>query len=156
VLSGRLPASEAVRTVQLAEGVLLDVIAAGDVPPNPTELLGGSAMAELVAWGREHYDQVIIDTPPVNMFADGMLIAAASDSMLLVGRAGKSFRDELQVAGEQLRSLNVRVAGVVLNDFDARRDGRFGGYYYYERYQYKYYAAYQDDAEEQEQEKEPA
>jgi tyrosine-protein kinase Etk/Wzc len=157
VLSGRLPASEAVRTVQLAEGVLLDVIAAGDVPPNPTELLGGSAMAELVAWGREHYDQVIIDTPPVNMFADGMLIAAASDSMLLVGRAGKSFRDELQVAGEQLRSLNVRMAGVVLNDFDARRDGRFGGYYYYERYQYKYYAAYQDDAEqENEQEKEPA
>jgi capsular exopolysaccharide synthesis family protein len=157
VLSGRLPASEAVRTVQLAEGVLLDVIAAGDVPPNPTELLGGSAMAELVAWGREHYDQVIIDTPPVNMFADGMLIAAASDSMLLVGRAGKSFRDELQVAGEQLRSLNVRVAGVVLNDFDARRDGRFGGYYYYERYQYKYYAAYQDDAEQDaEQEKEPA
>jgi Mrp family chromosome partitioning ATPase len=76
--------------------------------------------------------------------------------MLLVGRAGKSFRDEMQVAGEQLRSLNVRVAGVVLNDFDARRDGRFGGYYYYERYQYKYYAAYQDDAEEQEQEKEPA
>jgi capsular exopolysaccharide synthesis family protein len=149
-----LPASEAVRTVQLAEGVLLDVIAAGDVPPNPTELLGGSAMAELVAWGREHYDQVIIDTPPVNMFADGMLIAAASDSMLLVGRAGKSFRDELQVAGEQLRSLNVRMAGVVLNDFDARRDGRFGGYYYYERYQYKYYAAYQDEAEEQEQEKE--
>lgn len=149
VLSGRLPASEAVRTVQLAEGVLLDVIAAGDVPPNPTELLGGSAMAELVAWGREHYDQVIIDTPPVNMFADGMLIAAASDSMLLVGRAGKSFRDELQVAGEQLRSLNVRVAGVVLNDFDARRDGRFGGYYYYERYQYKYYAAYQEDTEQE-------
>jgi capsular exopolysaccharide synthesis family protein len=157
VLSGRLPAAEAVRTVQLAEGVLLDVIAAGEVPPNPTELLGGSAMAELVAWGREHYDQVIIDTPPVNMFADGMLIAAASDSMLLVGRAGKSFRDEMQVAGEQLRSLNVRVAGVVLNDFDARRDGRFGGYYYYERYQYKYYAAYQDDAEQDaEQEKEPA
>ncbi len=147
VLSGTRTMEEAVRTVQLTEGVLLDVITAGDAPPNPTELLGGSALTALVAWAREHYDQVILDTPPVNMFADAMLMAAASDAMLLVGRAGKSFRDEMQVAGEQLRSLNVRMAGVVLNDFDARRDGRFGGYYYYERYQYKYYAAYADDQE---------
>jgi tyrosine-protein kinase Etk/Wzc len=145
VLSGALPIDGAVRTVQLTDGVLLDVITAGDAPPNPTELLGGSALNALVAWARAHYDQVVMDTPPVNMFADGLLVAAASDSMLLVGRAGKSHREELQVAAEQLRALEVRMAGVVLNDFDARRDGRFGGYYYYERYQYKYYAAYADD-----------
>jgi capsular exopolysaccharide synthesis family protein len=145
VLSGTLSTERAVRTVQLTEGVLLDVITAGDAPPNPTELLGGSALNALVAWARAHYDQVVLDTPPVNMFADGLLVAAASDSMLLVGRAGKSHREELQVAAEQLRALEVRMAGVVLNDFDARRDGRFGGYYYYERYQYKYYAAYADD-----------
>lgn len=103
-------------------------------------------MAAMLTWARGLYETVIIDTPPVNMFADGLLLAAASDAMILIGRAGKSFRDELAVAAEQLRSVNVPIAGVVLNDFDRGRDGRYGGYYYYDRYYSKYYAAYAADA----------
>ena len=110
---------------------------------DPAELLGGPAMAGLLKWARDHYDTVIVDTPPVNMFADGLLLAAAGDALLLIGRAGKSFRDELAMAAEQIRNLNVPLAGVVLNDYDVRRDNRFGSaYYYYDRQYYKYYAAY--------------
>lgn len=143
VLTGEVAAEEAVHTVEMADGVTMDVLAAGDVPPNPAELLGDPIMASLIAWARGRYETVIVDTPPVNMFADGLLLAAAGDAVLLVGRAGKSFRDELAIAAEQVRNLSLPIAGVVLNDYDVRRDSRFGSaYYYYDRYYHRYYAAY--------------
>lgn len=146
VLSGAVSAHNAVRTVELMDKITMDVLVAGDSPPNPAELLGGTVMAELFAWAKASYDTVIVDTPPVNMFADGLLLAAAGDALLLVGRAGKSFRDELAMAAQQVRNLNVPLAGVVLNDFDVRRDSRFGSpYYHYDRYYYKYYSAYMTD-----------
>lgn len=146
VLSGALHGQDAVRTVELLDRITMDVLTAGDPPPNPAELLGGSVMTELFEWARARYDTVIVDTPPVNMFADGLLLAAVGDALLLVGRAGKSFRDEIAMAAQQVRNLNVPLAGVVLNDFDVRRDSRFGSpYYHYDRYYYKYYAAYMSD-----------
>ena len=100
-------------------------------------------MATLLAWAKANYDMVLVDTPPVNIFADGLLLAAAADATLLVGRAGKSFKEELTMAADQLRNLNVPIAGVVLNDYDFRRDSPYGNAnYYYDRSYYKYYAAY--------------
>lgn len=135
-----------VHTVQLADRVTMDVIAAGDAPPNPAELLGGPALAALVAWGRANYDVVVLDTPPINLFADGLLLAASGDAVLLVGRAGKSRREELTMAAEQVRAVHVPLAGVVLNDYVVNRDSRYGGaYYQYDRSYYKYYAEYAKD-----------
>lgn len=143
VLIGQLRGEQAMRTVQLADGVTMDFIACGNAPPNPAELLGSSSAASLYTWAKANYDTVIVDTPPVNMFADGLLLATASDALILIGRAGKSFRDELTMAAEQLRNVNVPLAGVVLNDFDVKRDNRFGSaYYQYDRYYHKYYASY--------------
>ncbi len=143
VLSGQIRADEATRSVQLADGVVLDFLACGDVPPNPAELLGGSSAAALLTWARANYDTVVIDTPPVNMFADSLLLATSGDALILIGRAGKSFRDELAMAADQLRNVNVPLAGVVLNDFDVKRDNRFGSaYYQYDRYYHKYYQEY--------------
>jgi tyrosine-protein kinase Etk/Wzc len=142
VLTGKHTHEEAVRAVQLGEETVLDLIACGEVPPNPAELLGGAPMERLLAWARVNYEMVIIDTPPVNIFADGLLLAAASDAALLVGRAGKSFKNELAMAAGQLRSLNVPIAGVLLNDFDVKRDSRYGSTNYYDRAYYGYYASY--------------
>jgi tyrosine-protein kinase Etk/Wzc len=148
VLSGQVPGDAAVRTVQLADGVLMDVISAGDAPPNPAELLGSPVLAALVRWARANYDTVVLDTPPVNLFADGLLLATAGDAVLLVGRAGKSFREELAMAASQVRAVQVPLAGVVLNDYNVKRDSRYGSaYYQYDRSYYKYYAEYaKDDA----------
>ena len=142
VLTGKHTHEEAVRAVQLGEETVLDLIACGGAPPNPAELLGGAPMERLLDWARVNYEMVIIDTPPVNIFADGLLLAAASDATLLVGRAGKSFKNELAMAAGQLRSLNVPIAGVLLNDFDVKRDNRYGSTNYYDRAYYRYYASY--------------
>lgn len=147
-LTGRASHTDVVTTVLLDEETTLDIITCGEVPPNPAELLGGDQMSGLLAWARERYDIVLIDTPPVNLFADGLLLAATADATVLVGRANKSFKHELAMAAEQLRSLDVPVAGVVLNDFDYRRDNRQGtANYYYDRSYYQYYNSYVSTAE---------
>ena len=146
VLSGELTVADAVRTVQLADGVTMDVLACGETPPNPAELLGDPALAALVAWARTQYDTVVMDTPPVNLFADGLLLATAGDAVLLVGRAGKSYREELAMAAQQVRAVQVPLVGVVLNDYNVKRDSRYGtAYYQYDRSYYKYYAEYAKD-----------
>ncbi len=143
ILAGRVSRDAALQTVLLGDSVSLELIASGDSPPNPAELLGGAPMATLLAWARANYDTVLIDTPPVNIFADGLLLAAAADATLLVCRAGKSFKEEVAMAAEQLRKLNVPIAGVLLNDYNFRRDSPYGNAnYYYDRSYYKYYAAY--------------
>jgi succinoglycan biosynthesis transport protein ExoP len=85
---------------------------------------------------------VLFDTPPVNMFADALVAAVHADGALLVVRAGKSREDETEVAATQVRALGVPLAGVVLNDFNVERDGRYGNYRYYKYYYTRYYDHY--------------
>jgi polysaccharide biosynthesis transport protein len=132
----------AVQTFLLPDGGAIAVLQAGRSPQNPTELLGGARWGELMAWARERYDTVLVDTPPVNMFADALVCMAHVDGCVLVARAGKSRSDEVQVAATQLRSLRIPLLGAVLNDFVVDRDGRYGNYRYYRQYYSRYYQYY--------------
>lgn len=131
-----------VHTVSFPGGVTVDVLSAGSTPENPTELLGGERWVAVLAWARARYDAVLVDTPPINMFADGLLASAETDGVLLVVRAGKSRDDEAEVAAAQVRSLHIPLVGVVLNDYDVKRDGRYGNYRYYRAYYSRYYDHY--------------
>jgi polysaccharide biosynthesis transport protein len=121
-----------------AEGVIretdatgLYVIPSGNLPPNPSELLGGERMRKTLASLSEGFDLLVIDTPPLLAASDGAILATLSDGVVLVLRAGFTESDAAQQAIQQLASVGARVVGAVLNDPDAKVP-TYSGYYHYE------------------------
>ena len=93
----------------------LDIIFSGDVPPNPSELLGGEKMQELIEKMSRKYDYILVDTPPVNMVSDACVIANLLDGVLLLARQGRSKKDEVKRAVANLRLTGAKLLGFVLN-----------------------------------------
>ncbi|WP_422769271.1 polysaccharide biosynthesis tyrosine autokinase [Plantactinospora sp. WMMC1484] len=91
------------------------VLPAGSVPPNPSELLGSKAMADLLLSLRELTDIVIIDTPPLLAFTDGVVVSVQADGALLVARQGRTPSAQTAAAAKALHSVSARVLGCVLN-----------------------------------------
>jgi tyrosine-protein kinase len=112
VLIGRATLDEALQP--WGDDGTLNVLSSGTPPPNPSELLGSSAMGRVVA---ELCDRgtLIIDSPPVLLFTDATVLAKVADTTLLVVRANSTRVDKLERALQALRTVNARVAGVVLN-----------------------------------------
>jgi tyrosine-protein kinase Etk/Wzc len=105
----------------------LDVLPAGAIPPNPSELLGSAAMHRLLEELRAEYDTVIFDSPPTLAVTDASVLGTSSDAVILVLRAGETEETAAQRALEQLRRVQARVAGAVLNGVE-----RNGDQYYYD------------------------
>ena len=82
------------------------------------------------------FDRVIIDSPPVGVVADAVVMATQVDGTLVVLKAGKTNRDVARQAVKQLADVKAPVFGAVLNDLDLA-DQKYGQYSYY--YQYGYY-----------------
>jgi len=103
----------------------LDVLGSGPVPPNPAELLAGSYMRDLIRQASERYDQIIFDGPPVLLFSDAIVLAGATDGVILVCRAKATSRGIVQRARDTLERANVRIFGGVLNAAQVTRGGYF-------------------------------
>jgi capsular exopolysaccharide synthesis family protein len=134
LMYGQASPGECIRRVEMEGGGTLDVLPLGSAPSvNPADLLVAGRLQPLFERLRPQYDYVIIDTPPLNLFTDGALIGAHADALLLVARADKTDRDELRYAVQQLRNVQVTLAGCILNDVEFRRSSRYRmgyGYYY--------------------------
>jgi tyrosine-protein kinase Etk/Wzc len=132
ILTGQVTVDQTIQSVDIGGVGSIDLIPTGTVPPNPAELLGSSAMRELLSQLEHRYDTILIDTPPVNVVADVLTLAAKVGSVLLVTRAGQTDRAAVQFAVEQLRQVRANVLGTILNDFDMSRAAySYGGYYRY-------------------------
>lgn len=105
----------------------LDLLFAGDRPPNPSELLSGERLGSMVAALRGRYDLVVIDTPPVLVVPDALEITAFADATLLVAELGRTGRREIGEATERLVRAAGQVSGLVVN----RADLDTAPYYYY-------------------------
>ncbi|MFQ6082948.1 MAG: GumC family protein [Candidatus Aminicenantia bacterium] len=114
----------------------LSVITSGIVPPNPAELVNSNRMKQLIKEVREMYDLVLIDTPPVLVVVDPVIVSSMTDSTILVLWAGKTSREALLKAVEELAKSNCHIGGVVLNEVQIGKTG----YYYQDYYRYHYYA----------------
>ncbi|GAA3255719.1 polysaccharide biosynthesis tyrosine autokinase [Nonomuraea helvata] len=113
----------------------LSVLPSGQIPPNPSELLGSRMMHQLLDQLTDKYDMVIIDAPPLLPVTDAATLAAVCDGVLLVARYGKTRQEHVQRAMEQLTSVKARIVGTVLNFVPAKASGYDGygyGYGYYE------------------------
>lgn len=128
LLAQGLDPSEVISSTEV-EG--LSIITSGPIPPNPSELLGSAKMSEFLAWAREEYDVVILDTPPVIAVTDAVLLAPQVDNVLLVLKPGHSRIDLAREARDRLQTAGAKNIGVVLNEARMQGSGYYNYYYYY-------------------------
>ena len=112
------------------------VLPSGDIPPNPSELLGSSRMEALLNELKEFFDYIVIDLPPVNIVSDALSIAHLISGMIVVIRQDYTDKKELETCMRSLRFSNVNVLGCVMND--AKQSG--GSYGKYKKYRYYKYS----------------
>lgn len=103
----------------------LDVLFAGDIPPNPSELLGSRRMHELLDRMSEKYDYILVDTPPVNVVTDTCVVASALHGVLYLVRKDKADRDSVTKGVNQLKLTGARLLGFVMNGADSSVDKRY-------------------------------
>lgn len=130
-----VPLDSLLQTNQLAD---LWLLAAGRIPPNPTEILGSARFAEILATLSSAADLVIVDSPPLLGVADASALASRVDGVLLVVNPGEVNRRTLEHATKQLNKAGGRLLGTVMNAV-----GPGMGYGY--GYDYDYYYAEEKD-----------
>ena len=107
----------------------LDVLGAGAIPPNPSELLGSTAMTELLADLAARYDFVLLDTPPLLPVTDAAVLTTAADGVILIVGSSLVARDQLTEALDNLAAVNANLLGLVANRLPRQQTH---GYYDYQ------------------------
>jgi polysaccharide biosynthesis transport protein len=130
ILSNELSEVEILNMIQQEKDSGLYVLTCGSMPPNPSELLGSDQMRRLLVYMESTFSHIIIDSPPVASFTDGVLLGALVDGVLLVVHAGKSSREIARRGKQVLTDVGAKIIGVVLNKATLRPHD----YYYYQSY----------------------
>jgi capsular exopolysaccharide synthesis family protein len=130
VLSSDASEADMLAIVETDEASGLDVMSSGPIPPNPAELLGSDQMRRLMTALQARYTHVIVDSPPISSFTDGVLISTMVDGVLLVVHGGKSSRHIVRRSKQLLNDVGAKVLGVVLNNVNLQSHD----YYYYQSY----------------------
>lgn len=141
-LSGLAPLKDALYET---DDPMLNIIFAGPVPPNPSELLSANRMAPLLEWARSKYDYVFVDAAPLTAVIDAAIIASCCDGAVVVIEAEKIPFRMAQAVTAQLRNASCPILGVVLNKTSGiSKAKRYGTGYHYVRYysRYGYYKKY--------------
>ena len=128
VIVGASPLEQAVHQTTVEN---LFVMGSGQLPPNPSELLGSDRMREVLAEARDTFDVVLFDSPPLLAVTDAAVLSTMVDGVILVVRVGSTSREAVRRAAAHLRAVHSRVLGAVLNDIDATGGSYYGGYGYY-------------------------
>jgi capsular exopolysaccharide synthesis family protein len=113
----------------------LTVVTRGPIAPNPGEMLASRSMEDLLLQWRLEYDHVILDTSPILAVADTLSLAPHVDAAFVLVRSGVTRKKALSRVCEQLRRVNARLLGTVVNDVDLRLENY---YTYSKRYDYGY------------------
>jgi succinoglycan biosynthesis transport protein ExoP len=134
VMVGDAKASETVKRTLTPN---LWLLAAGKHPPNPAELLGSRRFRDFMATLADHFDWVIIDTPPVMAVTDASVVAHGVSGVVFVVGSEMTSRGSAKAALEQLDNAKAKYVGGILNRVDVRRNP-----YYYSRHYRKSYSNY--------------
>lgn len=135
VLIGSLAFGDVIKRTEVEN---LDLITAGDIPPNPAEMVASERMRVFLEEARNRYDVVLLDSPPVVAVTDAAILTTRADATIVVVSSGMTGRAELKRALGLIQSVGSNVLGVILNGLDIKK--MYGSYYYYfHYYQYYYY-----------------
>ena len=131
----------------------LYVLPCGPIPPNPAEICHSSQFAELLDQLAEHYDRVLLDSPPAMVVTDAVVLSTLVEGNLVVARTNQTSRTSLRETVRQLRDVNGRLLGCVLNDVDLEHTGhsqysrrRYGYSFKTDRYGYGTYREQEEEA----------
>ncbi|MEA2495171.1 MAG: tyrosine-protein kinase [Thermoleophilaceae bacterium] len=138
VLAGSLDLNDAVKeialegpvTARLDDPRVLDVLVAGPIPPNPSDLVESGRMRELITHAESVYDLVVIDTPPTSVVSDAIPLVSEVSGVIVVARVGHTKRESANHLHNQLENLRANTLGVVVNSVGRRQTGYGYGYGY--------------------------
>lgn len=111
----------------------LEILPAGVIPPNPSELLASNKMKRLLNGASADYDFILIDTPPAAIVTDASVLSAVVDGTILVCASGQVPIDGAKRAKELLKNVKANIIGVILNKIPTNQKG-YSQYYYYHYY----------------------
>lgn len=131
ILSSEMSEAEMLGVVQYDEASKLHLLPSGPVPPNPAELIGSEQMSNFLKKMQNNFTHVVVDSPPIASFTDGVLIASMVDGVILVVHAGKSSRQVIRRSKQLLQEIGAKIFGVVLNNVNLNSQDN---YYYYQSY----------------------
>jgi receptor protein-tyrosine kinase len=123
VLAGARDLRSAIDHIELESEVAahtLDVLTAGPIPPNPSDLVESDKMHQIINAAEKAYDLVIIDTPPTSVVSDAIPLVRLVSGVLVVTRLGKTTKDAAHHLRQQLENLDGNVLGVVVNSASRR------------------------------------
>jgi polysaccharide biosynthesis transport protein len=109
----------------------LVLLTSGPLPPNPAEVVGSGKMKMILDALLDHFDFIIIDSPPVLAVTDPLVLATRTDGTVLVARASRTRRDQLQQTAARLQEVNSNLLGVMLNYLSPKRGTNYYYYYHY-------------------------
>ncbi len=126
----------------------LKVLPAGQIPPNPSELLGSAAMKKLLLKLEQDFDLILLDTAPVLPVTDTAILSKITGGVVMVVAVGKTTKPQLQGALAQLETVGATLLGFVMNKIPTKGVDAYGyhqGYKYGYKYGYSYsYGAYSE------------
>ena len=125
VLAGLETVQSAISAASIQEN--LRVITAGEMPPNPAELLGSERMVRLINLLKKAFDYVVVDLPPITVVADALAVSAALDGMVVVVEDGVCTKRELTDAMQRLDVISEKILGFVVTHAETA-GGRYGRY----------------------------
>lgn len=144
LLSSELSEREISGVILQDEKTKLHLLTSGPIPPNPAELIGSEQMANLLKLLQKQFTHVVVDSPPIASFTDGVLIASMVDGVILVVHAGKSSRQVVRRSRQLLQDIGAKIFGVVLNNVNLRAQDN---YYYYQSYYHRNNYRHSDEPE---------
>lgn len=110
----------------------LDILPAGTIPPNPSEILGSKKWQNLIDKLAAEYDYVIIDAPPVLPVADSTIMATKVDGVIMVVASNETSKMQAIETKKRLELVGANILGVVLNKVEHETAKEYGYGHYYE------------------------
>ncbi len=133
ILSGKSTVEQGIKPVAAAG---FDFISRGATPPNPAELLMHSRFQQLIEWASQHYDLVLVDTPPILAVTDAAIIGRYAGTTLLVARFEQNTAKEMEVSVKRFEQSGIEIKGCILNGVIKKASSYYG--YGYSHYGYSY------------------
>lgn len=112
------------------------VITAGSVPPDPTELLGSKKMKKFLEVLKDHFDYIIVDTPPVNVVSDALILSKLANGVVFTVRQNDVLKEEIHESLHQLTFVGAKILGFIMTGV---RDDKLRIYHGGKNYYHKYY-----------------
>ena len=135
ILSSDVAAPDILSMIEQYQDSNVYLLSSGAIPPNPAELLGSEQMRRLLEIAGKSFTYIVIDSPPIASFTDGVIISSMVDGVILVVHGGKTSRQMVKRTRQMLQEIGAKIIGVVLNKADVRSND-----YYYYHYGYNGYS----------------